>query len=144
MNYELLPLFGLLICVIMVLQYHLTKYLGAREMLNGFWQAPYAFCKRSGLDSLQCYIADSSIYILAANPEGVAVNKCVGWDLSWQPTETNDAVYCWAVEFADDVRPFPQECQLRLDTEKQMMHFIQGETIYLEAFKNPAATAGIL
>ena len=143
---NIIGLYALIIVILLVMQFSYNKFSNAKRLLNGFWQAPVAFCKKSGVDSIQFYIQGSSMYFLVLSSDRQPImNKCIGFSKSynWSESSTEDSMI-WDITFDDDVSPFPQECQMRFDIDKIMLHFIKDETLYLEAFRNNAVTAGIL
>jgi hypothetical protein len=129
------------ILILVVIVYYLASEHAAhgvyRKFIEGYWDASAAFCERSGIESAQAYFRDGKVYLLIAESDHIALNKCV--DVSLSPTWWSDS---WHVTFGEDVAPLPQECELRLDGT--MMGLFQDDTLYLELFKNSKASAGVV
>ncbi len=132
MDNKFIPLCIALIIVIIIAQYQYHKFNSSYKIMNGFWQAPIAFCRKTGLESIQCYIQNNSIYFIVMKDNQVIMNKCIGFSKSYSWIDSNTNTMIWDIEFDNEIEIFPQTCQLRLDTEKMMIHLINDDTIWIE------------
>lgn len=142
----IIPIFIIIVLIIIAGQYQYHKFNYVSCLMNGFYESPIAFSQKAGLKSLQLYIQNKSIYFLVRDQDGnIVMNKCVRFSKSYNWSDSTSNIMVWDIEFDEEIEPFPQNCQLRFDLEKIMIHLItpEDETIWVECFKNCAATAGI-
>lgn len=133
-----------LIVIIYFLTHEATRHDTHHEFIDGYWEASTAFCSRSGVDSAQALFRDGRVYLLISDGQDMVLNKCVAVRLTPKWWAAEGAVSTWMAHFAEDVTPLPQSCEVRFDPKVGMLGFFEGETLYLELFKNTKASAGIV
>lgn len=117
-----------------------------KQEIVGLWRISKSFGAHSDLQDAMILFSKENAYILMIKSNGqVIFNRCLEYELERE--NSGDGYIDFELEF-DDAKglPFPEETILRLHPNKGMMHILNEdcETIYLELFKDHAATAGVV
>lgn len=134
----------IIVTIVYLLSHEIKEHSVHRHFIDGYWDASQAFCERSGVESTQAYFREGKVYLLIDEGDRVVLNKCVDVSLSpvWWGGEGAESR--WTISFSEPVDPLPQRCELRLDPKKGMIGLFDGETLYLELFKNSKASSGVI
>lgn len=120
------------------------------EFINGFWRADYGWCRQAGLSNVYCNInfypdqKHGVMYILMQNLEDQAVNND---SYSFKTSVSISELVCndqgtteCNLMFLDDKSPcdglFPMECKLRIDIRHGILVLHDGNTVFLELYKD--------
>lgn len=118
------------------------------QLLEGHWVAPLAFCTKSGINSARMHFGPDceTMYILIEDSEGaIILNKCPRVTRSACHTRNiGDECVEYEIEFDEQVAPLPQQGQLRVNMRNGMMGIFADDVLYMEAFKDNQATAGVV
>lgn len=123
--------------IIIILIFAAAAYRYNKKMMNGYWEAPDRFCTSSGIQSAQMYITDDTAYLYITTPTETICNGVI--NISITPTP-----YGWKFHIKDGCEtPFPKSLSMKFIPESGMIGLYEGQTLYLELYKDSKATAGV-
>ena len=139
---------AILLCLVAAIAAHeIDRNSRYRDSLGGFWEASHTFCKRAGISRASILIDEDrdSAYILIEDGDEMLVNRAVEFTIS--PVWTGNLfarTHTYALNWDEPVDPLPQSCELRFDPAAGLIGLFEDGTLYLEAFRNARASAGVV
>ena len=131
--------------IVIIFTYEFAQASAYRQILHGYWEAPLRFCTQAGLRSAQVYMQDDKMYVFMDTPTEVVCNGIVRVHISSKLASPGQSTHEWSMRIHDDSdpSPFPSAFSARFDPKGGMLGFYDGDTLYMELYKDSKATSGV-